>query len=110
MSARALAAVVVALMIPVSWILWTTFIDSRVAAAQPARKTAAQRAEAGPYIAVTKDISKDETVRVLVIPHPMGDFFDTTCVIYTNREVGTATMNCPTAHQGEISVPEAERR
>lgn len=77
---------------------------------QPARaaerKTTEQRAEAGPYIAVTKAISKDETVRVLVIPHPLGEFFDVTCVIYTNREVGTATMNCPTAHQGEISVPE----
>lgn len=74
--------------------------------ARAARKTTEQRAEAGPYIAITKDISKDETVRVLVIPHPLGEFFDTTCVIYTNREVGTATMNCPTAHQGEISVPE----
>ena len=73
------------------------------------RKTTEQRAEAGPYIAVTKDISKDETVRVLVIPNPLGEFFDTVCLVYVHREFQVATMNCPTAHQGEISVPELER-
>lgn len=87
-------------------LFWIGVLNIKQPARAAERKTTEQRAEAGPYIAITKDISKDETVRVLVIPHPLGDFFDTHCVIYTNREVGTATMNCPTAHQGEISVPE----
>jgi hypothetical protein len=74
------------------------------------RRTTTQRVQGGPYIAQSKDISTTENVRVLVIPHPLGDFFDTQCVIYTNRDVGTATMNCPNAHQGELSTPEPERR
>jgi len=73
------------------------------------RKTTEQR-EAGPYVANSKQISESENVRVLVIPNPLGEFFDVTCLIYTNKDLGVATMSCPTAHQGEISVPEVERR
>ena len=50
-----------------------------------------------PYIASTKTLTDGETVRVLVIPHPLGEFFDTVCLIYVHREFGAATMNCPNA-------------
>ena len=65
-----------------------------------------------PYIASTKTLTDGETVRVLVIPHPLGEFFDTACVIYTNAEFKTSTMSCPNLdpHNLKDSVVEAERR
>jgi hypothetical protein len=76
---------------------------------RPPRPQLEQRVKE-PYIASTKMLTDGETVRVLVIPHPLGEFFDTVCVLYTHRDFGAATMSCPNGHQGEISVPEAERR
>lgn len=62
-----------------------------------ASATTDQRVARGPHIAQVKEISETETVRVLVIPHPLGEFFDTTCVIYTHRTFNTATFVCPDA-------------
>ncbi|MBI3935748.1 MAG: hypothetical protein HY323_02120 [Betaproteobacteria bacterium] len=66
--------------------------------ANPQRNVAidnAERVKRGPYIERSKEISETETVRILVVPHPWGSFFDTTCVIYTHREFKAATMQCP---------------
>lgn len=54
-----------------------------------------ERAKRGPYIERGKDISDSETVRVLVVPHPLGAFLDTRCYIYTNRDFRTSSMQCP---------------
>jgi hypothetical protein len=71
-----------------------------------------QRVKEGPRIVSTKAISATETVRVLVIPHPLGEFFDTACVIYTNREFGSATMSCPNIDPSNLkdSVREQDRQ
>jgi hypothetical protein len=88
--------------------LWAAGRDAKPQTVE--RRTTTQRVQEGPRIVSSTKISEAETVRVLVIPHPLGEFFDTICVIYVNRDVGAATMNCPTAHQGEISVPELEKQ
>jgi len=63
---------------------------------RPPRPQLEQRVKE-PYIASTKTLTEAETVRVLVIPHPLGEFFDERCVIYTNNEFKAATMQCMNA-------------
>jgi len=62
----------------------------------------AERVKRGPYIAQTNEISDSEAVRVLVIPHRWGEFFDTTCVIYTHKDFKAATMQCPNADPASL--------
>jgi hypothetical protein len=62
----------------------------------------AERVKRGPYITHRKEISESEAVRVLVIPHPWGEFFDTMCVIYTHKDFKAATMQCPNADPGSL--------
>ena len=49
------------------------------------------------YIAKEKAISKQETIKLLVIPSKTGsdEFFATKCLIYTNSETKTSSMVCP---------------
>lgn len=64
---------------------------------------AKQRFEKWAYIAKEKQISTSETVRLLIIPEPMGmDLFDTKCLIYSNAEYKTAQMICPDADKDMI--------
>jgi len=63
----------------------------------PKGRTTDQRVNRGPHILQVKEISETEIVRVLVIPHPLGEIFDTTCVIYTHQDFKTATIICPDA-------------
>jgi len=72
-------------------------LSMRPAATPRAGATTDQRVLQGPYIASTKALSDTEDLRIVVIPHPLGEFFDTTCVIYTHRTFNTATFVCPDA-------------
>ena len=67
----------------------------------------AERAKRGPYVTMSKDISDHENIRVVIIPHPWGQPFDTACVIHTNREFKTTNMQCPAGV--EQSLPETAR-
>lgn len=97
------AGVVVAAVVMLG-LLWSM----RPAATPRAGATTDQRVARGPHIAQVKEISETETVRVLVIPHPLGEFFDTVCLIYVHREFQVATMNCPNPDPSNLkdSAPE----
>lgn len=55
------------------------------------------------YIAKEKQIAPGETVRLLVIPSPLGDFLDTKCLIYTNQDFKQSTFICPDAAKENIA-------
>lgn len=65
-------------------------------------KVTDQRIKDGPYVSRSKEISEAETVRVVVVPHPLGEVFDTVCVIYTHREFKAAIMSCPNADPSNL--------
>lgn len=80
-------------------IIWTT--NTRTPARQPAPATTAaatDRFNAWAYIAKSKEIAPGETVRLVVIPSPLGlDVTDTKCIVYTNDTLKTSSMVCPDA-------------
>lgn len=65
-------------------------------------KVTDQRVKDGPYVSRSKEISETETVRVVVVPHPLGEVFDTVCVIYTHREFKAAMIQCPNADPNSL--------
>jgi hypothetical protein len=62
----------------------------------------AERVKRGPYVATSKEISDHETMRVVIVPHPLGPHFDTACVVYTNRDFKTSSMQCPDADKQSL--------
>ena len=88
--AGAVIAAVVGMVIVLLW-------SARPTTTPRAGTTIDQRVARGPHIAQVKEISESETVRMLVIPHPLGELFDTVCLIYTHRTFNTSTFVCPDA-------------
>lgn len=86
--------------------LWSA---SRTAPPTVDRKTTAQRVQEGPRIVITRPLSAQEDLSMVVVPSEMGDLLDTKCFIYRNREFNQVVFTCPDARQDEISVPVAER-
>lgn len=67
------------------------------------RAADANRLNSWAYIAKEKQISADETVRLLVIPNSLNiDILDTKCLIYTNQAFKTSQIICPEARQTDI--------
>ena len=65
---------------------------------------AKQRFDEWAYVAKEKQIAPGETVRLIIIPDPMGfDFMDTKCLIYTHREFRQSSMICPDATKENIA-------
>lgn len=56
-----------------------------------------QRFQQWAYIAKEKEVAPGETVKLVIIPHPVSDMLDTKCLIYTHRELKTSSMICPDA-------------
>lgn len=68
-----------------------------------------QRFKNWAYIAKEKQITSGETIRLVVIPSPLGhDLFDTKCIIYTNHELRTSSMVCPDARQPDLETGDAQ--
>lgn len=59
----------------------------------------AERFTQGPFVGSEKEIAPGERIRVVVIPSKDGDFFDTSCVLYTNPAAGTSSITCPESLQ-----------
>lgn len=67
------------------------------------RSRSAQRFKDWAYVAKEKEISPNETVKLIIIPSPYGiPVMDTKCLIYTNQEFKTSSMICPNAEQNNI--------
>lgn len=59
------------------------------------------------FVAKEKQIAPGETVRLVVIPSPLGhEMFDTKCLIYTHQEFRVSSMICPDANQNDIASSE----
>lgn len=58
------------------------------------------------YIAKDKEISPSERIKLVIVPHPWGDFFDTKCLIYTNVEFKQSSMICPDATRDNLKENE----
>lgn len=59
------------------------------------------------YIAKEKQIAPGETLKLVIIPDPLGfEILDTKCLIYTNSEYKQASMICPNATQESIKEVE----
>lgn len=54
------------------------------------------------HVSMTKELSEHETMRVVIVPNPLGPYFDTACVLYTNRELKTSSMQCPDADKQSL--------
>lgn len=64
---------------------------------QQAQEDRAQQArfQKWAYIAKEKEIAPGETVKLVIVPHPWGEDFDTRCLIYTHTGFRQSTMICP---------------
>lgn len=59
------------------------------------------------YVAKEKQIAPGETLKLVIIPDPLGfDILDTKCLIYTNFEYKQSSMICPGATQESIKESE----
>ena len=72
--------------------------------AQPAVQDT-HRFEAGAYVASTKALSSGETIKLIVLPGKDGEWADTKCVVYTNRDMNQVAMQCPDAAREDLAVP-----
>lgn len=64
---------------------------------------AKQRFERWAYVALEKNISPNETLKLLVVPGKYeSDFSDTKCLIYINSEYKTSQLVCPDADRENI--------
>lgn len=77
-------------------------LDSEKSRTEEAKNT--QRFKEWAYITKEKEIRPGETVKLVIIPHPLGyEFKDTKCLVYTHQEFKQASMICPDAKQYDIS-------
>lgn len=59
------------------------------------------------YVAKEKQIAPGETLKLVIIPDPLGfEILDTKCLIYTNSEYKQSSMICPNATQESIKEVE----
>jgi len=59
------------------------------------------------YVAKEKQIAPGETLKLVIIPDPLGfEILDTKCLIYTNSEYKHSSMICPNATQESIKEVE----
>jgi hypothetical protein len=66
-----------------------------------------QRFKDWAYVAKEKQITPGETIKLVIIPGPLGyDLFDTKCLIYTHQEFKTSSMVCPDADKDNIRESE----
>lgn len=70
---------------------------------QQRRGEEAKRFNDWAYVAKEKEISPGERIKLVIVPHPWGDFFDTKCLIYTNEEFRQSSMICPDADKEYIA-------
>lgn len=67
-----------------------------------ARPDTAQRVKEWAYVAREKALTPSEDLRMVVVPSEFGRHFDVRCLIYRNRDVGSATFVCPEARQDQL--------
>lgn len=78
---------------------WAAY--DRFVVAPPAAQAAPERpAPRDPYVASDTQLSADERLRMIVVPHPLGKAFDMRCVLYTSP--AGAQMVCPNARQEQL--------
>jgi len=69
------------------------------------RAAAKTRFEQWAYVAKEKQIAPGETIKLVIIPDPLGlDILDTKCLIYTNAEYKQSSMICPNADQDSLTA------
>jgi hypothetical protein len=58
------------------------------------------------YVAKDKEIKPGERLKLVIVPSPWGEYFDTKCLIYTNNELKQSSMICPDANKDFIKESE----
>lgn len=61
------------------------------------------------HVAQEARLSEAETLRLVIVPHPLGKWFDMRCLLYVNKEFGTSQLVCPNATQEQFEDREADR-
>jgi hypothetical protein len=89
-----LSAVTILAALAIGWHLYDSAIQkpARASTPQPPRP---------PYVATDTKLSDRESLRVVVVPHPLGKAFDVRCLIYNGS--GTAQMVCPNVTQEQLA-------
>lgn len=49
------------------------------------------------YVAQDKEIRPGERIKLVIVPSPLGEYFDTRCLVYTNDAFKQSSMVCPGA-------------
>lgn len=58
------------------------------------------------YVAKDKEIKPGEHLKLVIVPSPWGEYFDTKCLIYTHDEFKQTSMICPDADKEFIQESE----
>lgn len=58
------------------------------------------------YVAKDKEIKPGERIKLVIVPSPLGEYFDTKCLIYTHDEFKQTSMICPDADKEFIQESE----
>jgi hypothetical protein len=57
------------------------------------------------YISKEKQITPEESLKLIILPGEFGDISDMKCLVYTNRELRQSTFTCPGASQDDVVDP-----
>ena len=93
-TSKALAVIAIAF---AAFYLWTTRDTHRAAARSETTEATAKRLSDWAVIEKTKQLSPTEELSLVVIPSSLGEFFDTKCLVYKNRELNQVKFTCPAA-------------
>lgn len=104
---KALTAAIIVGLCAWSYQTWFLRPDRQRKEHEERRAEASQRFIEWARIAKEKEIATGETIKLVVIPSPLGhELSDTKCLIYTNRELKTSSMICPDANQDDLVASE----
>lgn len=83
------------------------FVDTKPRAAPVAHDDSdLRRFQEWAYIAKDKEISPGEHLKLVVVPSPWGENFDTKCLVYTNHDFRQSSIICPDADRDFLNKGE----
>jgi hypothetical protein len=101
-----LGAVAVVVIVWWSYGTWTANKANEPSRINSANEAELKRFQEWAYVAKDKEIKPGERLKLVIVPSPWGDYFDTKCLIYTNDELKQSSMICPDANKDFIKESE----
>lgn len=71
-------------------------------ATAPPRLAEPERPREFAYVVGEKALSPDESLRLVIVPHPIGKHFDMRCLLCVNKAFGSTQMVCPDGKQEQL--------